>query len=302
MGKRRQFRHEEKGAPRIPAGLVAPKAQILYVPVTKAASTTVKTMLAKAEESYVEPMLDFTPYSTAFAADFVHSPRVHGLMRYRDLCLSDKLTALNSDHWWRVAVIRNPYDRIVSTWQNRVVMLGTALPSEIQTHLEFTYDSCGRLDVVASFANFVEALAEHRSVFFIDDHFRPQTRALRCPKIDFSHVVRLEQPGHLEEFRLELADRTNREIPLPHFNEGLGIRTEHVMSQRAASLLEDVYAEDFHNLGYSFERFPDNPGARIFSHEATRLSLFLLDVVADRETRRGVRYGARQFRSRLLAT
>lgn len=279
---------------------MAGRSRVLYVPVTKAASTSVKAMLADAEQTFVEPLLDFTPYSSAFPADYVHSPKVHGLLPYRDLSLKDKLMALHSDDWWRVAVIRNPYDRLVSTWQNRVLMLGSALPSEVRSCLELRLNDQGCLDVASSFELFVTTLYENRRLFFIDDHFRPQSRALRCPNIEFTHVVRLEQPGHLDEFRNELSLRVERELRLVPYNEGLGIRTADVMTEDLARMVNDVYAEDFDNLGYRRSHFERIAPAPPFSVAATRLTLFLQDVVADRETRRGARYGLQEVRRRIL--
>lgn len=279
---------------------MASKSRVLYVPVTKAASTTVKALLAEAERTFIEPLLDFTPYSSAFAADNVHSPKVHGLLPYRELSFKDKLTALQSDEWWRVAVIRNPYDRLVSTRQNRVLMLGMALPNEIRSSLELCVDDSGCLDVAASFEWFVTTLYENRQLFFIDDHFRPQSRALRCPNIDFTHVVRLEEPCHLDEFRSELSTRVERELSLCPYNKGLGIRTWDVMTDDLARLVEDVYSEDFENLGYRRSHLQKTATAPSFSVAATRLTLFLQDVVSDRERRRGARYGAREVWDRVI--
>jgi hypothetical protein len=273
----------------------------LYVPVTKAASTSLKMLLSQVEETYVEPMLDFTPYSTAFAADYVHSPRVHGLLHYRDLSFSDKCTVLKSDDWWRIAVIRDPYERLVSTWQNRVIMLGAALPREIRVHLNFCFDRSGHLDVAKSFHRFVTTLAAERHVFFIDDHFRPQTRILRHPNIDFTHIARLEIPGHLEELVNAIRIRTNRDVELPRFNEGLGIHAEDVVTREVAEIIEQIYHDDFEALGYARRTFEPTVEPRNFSLEMSRLVTFLHDIVADRESRRGMRYGLRQIGMRLAS-
>ena len=299
VGKRRQHRHEAKGAPRLPAGLVGFASRVLYLPVTKAASTSMKTMLGEAEERFALPELPFMPMSTAYFADFVHSPEVHGLRPYRELPLKSKRMVLASPDWWRVTVVRDPYDRIVSSWQNRVVMLGAVLPAEIRSHLGFVFDGQGRIDVVASFDAFVRQLAAHRQTFFIDDHFRPQSRMIRPEMVSYTHLLRLEDPSSLDRFREDLSLRVGKTLQEASYNEGLGIRTSDVMTAPLAALVEDVYAEDFELFGYRSRTFPDQVVREPFSAEATKLALFLHDIAADREARRGARYALKELRSRV---
>ena len=285
----------------MPAGLVGLGSKVLYVAVTKAASTSMKTMLGEAESTFVPPQLPFMPVSSAYFADFVHSPNVHGLRPYREFGLKQKKTMLRSPDWWRVVVVRDPFDRLVSTWQNRVVMLGATLPAEIRRHLGFVLTQDGRIDIAASFDAFVRSLEGNRSTFFIDGHFRPQSRLVRPTAVAYTHLLQLEKPNVLEEFRVGLSERVGKEVPMVSHNEGLGIRTDDVMTSALADMVADVYEEDFRNFGYEPRSFAASAGREPFGVEATRLTLFLHDIAADRETRRGARYAVRELRSRVVS-
>lgn len=300
MTRQRQLRHEAKGVPRIPGGLIAENSRILYVPVTKVASTTVKRLLAQVEGTYLEPNFSFTPQSSAFAAEYVHSPQVHGLTKYRDLSLQQKQTVLTSDDWWRVAIVRDPYDRVVSTWQNRILMFGASLPAQIRKRLQFTFDAENRIDLTATFDNFAHALSDHQRTFFTDDHFRSQSKALRFPQIDFTHFIRLESKSQLTDLCRGINERAGTQHEVVPSNEGLGIQPAQVMTSEIAEIIEDVYADDFANLGYRRRDFPARVPPKSLSTEATRLALCLHDVVADRHSRRGVRYGFSQIRQSFI--
>ena len=302
MVARKQFRHEANGAPRLPTGLVGFHSRVLYVSVTKAASTSMKTMLGEAESRFNPPTLPFTPLSSGYFADFIHSPAVHGLRPYRDLSFRQKKITLNSQDWWRVAVVRDPYDRLVSTWQNRVVMLGSGLPAEIRRHLQFSFDNSGCIDISSSFEAFVRSVAANRKSFFIDDHFRPQAAAVKPSMISYTHLLRLGSSDSLDEFRVALSKRVGKEIPLISHNEGLGLRTEDLVTQSLATVIEDIYAQDFSLFNYPARSFPAIATREPFTVEATRLALYLHDVVADREARRGARYALRELRARVTGT
>jgi hypothetical protein len=261
-----------------------------------------KAMLGEAESRFSPPKLPFAPLSSAYSADFIHSPAVHGLHPYRNLSFRQKKVTLTSQDWWRVAVVRDPYDRLVSTWQNRVVMLGSGLPTEIRQHLEFSFDDSGCIDIASSFEAFFRSVAANRKSIFIDEHFRPQATSVKPSMISYTHILRLGASDSLEDFRVALSHRVGKEIPLISHNEGLGLRTEDLVTEPLAAIIEDIYAQDFSLFGYPTRSFPAAASREPFTLEATRLALYLHDVVADREARRGARYALRELRARVTGT
>jgi len=115
----------------------------------------------------------------------------------------------------------------------------------------------GRLDLAASFARFAEALAQHPRAFMVDRHFLPQSDIVRIDVVDYNHIFRVDQPGTIQRIAEVLHQRTNREVSVPHLNEGLGIRVARVCDQHSADQLMSVYSMDYKAFGFERRTFAE---------------------------------------------
>lgn len=307
----------------IPAALVAPKLKILYLPTTKAACTALKFLLAEAEGSLNTKAIETLTTAAVTRAHTIHNPIVSGLKLFRELEPDEQQHILQADDWWRVGAIRNPYARMYSSWENRVLM--RAPSSEIGTYESFEdvlVDDC--IDLGATFALFMDKISEEPFLVNQDDHFRSQADALRPGVIGLTHVLQVEKDGELADFAGALGKRANKPLQLKRLNEGLRVHYTDVVSARAAMLIEQWWQSDFADSTYPIQKFPENLDSVVLTSRETKMVRYIREVstrlgvvatelqtkVSELEQqvheqwlvareRQGARYGAREIIRRL---
>ena len=163
--------------------------RLAYVPVPKAASTTILRALFELTGLASEDLVRSRKLEVTRALT-VHDgslwPSAH---RLRDREPAELEWILRSDDWFRFTVVREPARRIWSAWVSKVLvrnprfvlMLGEdlfpALPSSAQ-------------EVVESFRRFVAALPDRPA--WSDSHWSAQADLLGVTDITYSHIGRVE--------------------------------------------------------------------------------------------------------------
>lgn len=285
---------------RIPGAVVAESIKVLYVPAPKAACSSLKRLISEAAGTYDESALlrITTPNITPEQA--VHQLEVNGFTYFRNLHDDEQHEILSSDEWWRVSAVRNPYARLYSAFENNLLLFaGTLREGFSEIYSEVMVGE--RLDLTATFANFVRRMAADPEIHFRDDHFRPQVWQVSPDAVRYTHWFKVEQPGAMDDFALGLSERSGRHVRPRRLNEGLGLKYPDVMSAETARLIEGVYWPDFEGLGYEHETFPDEIAHVLLSENETRMLRLIqrmwlrqwqMSVAA--KTMRGFRYGTRQ--------
>lgn len=144
--------------------------------------------------------------------------------------------------WMSFVMVRNPFDRFVSLWNER-----------IRGRERGTWHK--KLPAGLSAEEFAEWLSEHGDDE-IDHHARSQTSLIAIDgRLIPTHVMRFEQMGRSwKRCQRAVEERTGIVIPkLPHLRPGKrrrGYREE--LSKRCRRLLERRYAQDFKLLGYEW--------------------------------------------------
>jgi hypothetical protein len=232
--------------------VISPRCRLLYVATPKVACTGIKWWMAMLE-GRSEAVAAFPDSLESSPELVVHdalprvAPDLTGLG-------PEALTGPLTDHrWLRFAVVRNPFRRIFSAWQSKL-LLQEPLQSEPYADLPFYARAISSAeDVREAFEGFLAHLAEHEAPStFADPHWTPQVALLRPDLIHYDLIGRIEAPTDLETL---LKARLGPGVPSPFaerpINESLIPWSPDLLTARAVRLILELYAEDFAAFGYS---------------------------------------------------
>lgn len=286
--------------------LVAPTLKVLYLPTPKAACTTMKLLLAQAAGTHRPEMADRLAIMHVSRAQTIHHPAVHGLTRFGDLPSRDQRDILESDDWLRITSLRDPIARAYSAWENRIFMRAHRRTREILA-LAHDVSTDGRLDVAGSFAQFAIALAANESVFMADHHFWPQSRVVQPDHVQFTSLLRVDQPGEIDAFARLLSERSGTDLTPQRLNEGLGVKVDRVCNRVTADHLMAVYRADFEQFGFAMRERPSSVEPLTLTDNEMRLVMAYrnvlergISVARESQRRTGARYGVSQMRRGLV--
>ncbi len=168
-------------------------------------------------------------------------------------CLSlDSLrTALEAADYFRFALVRNPYRRIFSAWQSKLLLRE---PLQSSPYREFDFIAlpiASKSDIRRAFESFLQHLHQFEAPNFWDVHWTPQFQLLRPDLIPYSLVAKLEDVADLDR---RLAAHLGRQYISPfaekHSNESLIPFLPEFVSEVAANLIQQLYATDFVTFDY----------------------------------------------------
>ena len=224
--------------------------KLLYVATPKVACTSLKWWFA-ALEGYAQELrssngsLETDPDLVIHDTFHKVAPEVTGLQ-------PDALAeALASEDYFRFAVVRNPYRRIFSAWQSKILLREPLQIGAYQGH-DFIHHPIHHMDdITVAFEKFLEYLAVNESPVFWDVHWTPQIELLRPDLIDYSIVAKIEDTSPLS---LALLTRLGPGIQDPfeskRSNESLIPYLPELVSMRSSQLIRSIYARDFEAFGY----------------------------------------------------
>ena len=200
------------------------KLKVLYYPVPKVAGTSIRHALFEADNGFA----------------------------YRDMLLGGKKIELNHIYGAKttpfvpakpaagvakIAVVRDPLERLVSVYRNRVLYYNQTKSSELT---KFKVDP--GLPPKPDIETFVMNLHEYRKVPGIAHHTNPHVHFLGKDLDYFDRVFRFEQ---LAEFEAWLSARAKKPVRLPKLRtEGPEIPPS-VLSARATKRVYKLYAHDY---------------------------------------------------------
>ena len=261
------------------------KHKILYVATPKVACTTLKWWFAVLE-GYAKDLRNISDSGESDPDLVVHdshrvAPNVTGL------AMVDLSDVLVSDSYFRFAVVRNPYKRIFSAWQSKL-LLQEPLQSGPYIKSDFYhYPIKSKIDIAMAFEGFLEHLAENEAPSYWDHHWAPQADLLRPDLIAYSQLVRIEESETLSQ---ALVDWLGAYIPNPFHgrrsNESLIPYLSEFVTERSANLIRTLYAQDFDTFGY--DKHPPK-SKEIFTSEQFDIAIKAIKFVRGRHQRIGER-------------
>lgn len=282
--------------------LVAPRIKVLFMPTTKVACSSIKMMLAEANGSYNHEIIRYLQTPNISEAQTIHNVEVSGLDLFRYKPAAEQDVMWESPDWWRVGALRSPYARLYSSFENRILMQAPSVLTQDAWDLVQDVRVDGLIDIAATFRKFVRAMQAHPNLFFVDDHFTPQFGAVRDDHVRYTHFFRVDKPGEMDNFARQLSERSGKQIVAKRLNEGLGIKYHQVMDAETATLIEEIFADDFNRYGFERESFPSVPPELVASPRETRAIEYARDMTVRLKqlsrlarARRGWKYGGAQI-------
>ena len=227
------------------------KYKLFYVATPKVACTSLKWWFADLENvsKVIRDSIESTETSPELVIHdtfFKVAPNVTGLLP------DALLEPLNSDDYFRFAVVRNPYKRIFSAWQSKLLLRE---PLQVRPYL-----GCGfykqpiekASDIASAFEGFLEHLLANEASSYWDIHWTPQVDLLRPDLINYTKLVKIEDAKALSHsLAMHLGENTPDPFAVRHTNESLIPYLPELITERSSELILSLYAADFEMFGYS---------------------------------------------------
>lgn len=224
--------------------------KLLYVATPKVACTSLKWWFA-ALEGHTQVLRDTADSAETDPDMVIHDTFYKVAPNVTHLTPEALLEVLTSDSYFRFAVVRNPYKRIFSAWQQKLLLRE---PLQIAPYLQsdfFHRPVENAADIAAAFQGFLEHLATNEAPSYWDVHWTPQAALLRPDLINYSKLVKIENAKELSQ---SLAEWLGAYVPNPfasrRTNESLIPYLPEFVTERSSELIRSLYAEDFETFGY----------------------------------------------------
>lgn len=258
--------------------------KLLYVATPKVACTSLKWWFADLE-GYTQALRKIADSAETDPDLVIHdsfhkvAPRVAGL--YPEALVEP----LCSDAYFRFAVVRNPYKRLFSAWQSKLLLRE---PLQVTPYLDCDFynhplERAG--DVAAAFESFLEHLEKSEAPNYWDVHWTPQATLLRPDLIRYSKLVQIENTKELSgslaswlgsQFVDPFACRRANESLIPYLPE--------FITERSSELIRKLHAADFDRFGY--DRQPPAVGYT-FTKDQFELAVRAILMIRGRHLRFG---------------
>lgn len=258
--------------------------KLFYVATPKVACTSLKWWFAELE-GYAQALRENNTSAETDPELIIHdtfhkvAPNVTGLSPEK------LLEPLTSKAYFRFAVVRNPYKRIFSAWQSKLLLREPlqVAPYMNSTFLNLTLENPS--DLAKAFEGFLEHLAANEARAYWDVHWTPQASLLRPDLIEYSKLVKIENAKELSSALAEwIGPKFVNPFATRSANESLIPYLSGLVTTRSAELIQSLYAEDFETFDYS-EQPPDTKEA--FSADQFKLAIKAIEIIRGRHQRLG---------------
>lgn len=238
--------------------IVLEDKNVLYVPTPKAGCTTFLWWLAeieglKKESFYKSPIEQVSPALT-----------IHDMEMWPERCRllgraeSEIRHILTSEEWERLAIVRNPAERLFSAWQSKLLVREPQFYRKFSGASWFPNEPTCADDILESFHAFVYALSQDGKSAPKDAHWASQVGLLAIDVIPYTKIGRVEEFSEVIGW---MAYRTGIATTgdcvgagrLPRANESV-LRYTDAIYDGIESVVEGIYQHDFEYLGYPWPR------------------------------------------------
>jgi len=139
---------------------------------------------------------------------------------------------------FKFAFVRNPWDRLVSAWRNKIFRKNTlGLDPELHEHL-------------SRFNSFIEYISENHHLYLNNVHFKQQVNLIDLEHVDF--IGRFE---HFERDIHVIMDTLGLQVKqIPWRNKSKDRRPfQEFYTDRTRDIVSRMYREDIEKLSYQFD-------------------------------------------------
>jgi hypothetical protein len=255
--------------------IVAERARTLYIRVPKAACTTMLWGILELEGHDPSIMKRSRNALLSTPDTVVHDMDLYPVPALDHVGPALRQDALTNPAWLRLALVRNPYARLYSAWESKILLrppgnrrFGGA-PELVET--------AQGVDVGASFRSFVTTLSENSERWLADGHFRRQADLIPTSVIS---DIELAPTSSIPDLFRRLSDRAGVTVAPRRSNKGLGIDGTAFLDTETVERIAALYKPDFELTGADPAAF--TPGDPVILDS---VALALLHLAAARSAR-----------------
>ncbi len=227
--------------------------RVLYTPVPKASCTALLWTLAEAGG------LDAERFAGSRGREVTRSLTIHDLSRWpREYRFGSRgpdtlEDVLAGEGWLRLTVVRNPFRRLWSAWQSKLLLAEPQFFEKFAAQPWFPGSIDSAEDIAASFKEFLVSLAEEPDLVHSDVHWAPQLELIGHPNLAYGHVGKVE---HLDATMTLLSEHvfemTGRKLPkLGEPNRTPLPFADELFDVASVEALSKLYMDDLQAFGYS---------------------------------------------------
>lgn len=207
--------------------------KIVYMPIPKAACTSVKAALAS-----VDPDCPLTNEQIQQNSSIVHS--FYQTSRFRP----HRWEQFLDGSWWRFAVVRDPLKRLLSVYTDRVIGR-----QELRNSPRLRKRSDLLVDPDPDF--FFENLMEYiRNSSVVKHHALPSNLFIGPKPIAFDRIYKTDELNVLAD---DLSERLGQSIAIPRFNTSQTSLSVSDLSPKAVSVIRERLEPEYEHLSEFFE-------------------------------------------------
>lgn len=251
--------------------------RLLYVPVPKAACTSLRWLLADLAGIPAESFEDTTRFRITRGQTIQNIHKWPSRYVIRDGDPGRLEEAARAEGWFLFSVVRDPARRLWSAWQSKLLLRQPGFVGAFGEEPWFPGVPSSPEEVIEGYERFVAALGtqdEDRRPS--DPHWRPQAELLGDATPALDHVGRTEAMGETLELLGEHVARFGAELP-PMRRENLTPLPypEGLLSDETLRIVREYYADDYRAFGYA------EPNAATASEERAREWKERTDILLD---------------------
>ncbi len=233
------------------ASYVSVRHRYVYFETPKVACTTMKHFIHGVEDC---PELQFRPTVESRLSMLIHIRDGFGMPSFAELGPETLSEASTGDSYFRFCFVRNPYERLLSAWYDKV-WLGepgyVSLRRDLLSQIPQSADQDARK--IEHFRAFVHHVAEKWDPLTVDHHWCPQVNLLYPDVLKYSMVGRLETfQRDFDSFTGWLRSRGyDGPTTLRRGNESMGlVRREKYFDETTAALATRMFTDDLSVFEY----------------------------------------------------
>lgn len=237
---------------------VSVEKRYLYFEVPKAACTQMKHLLRILEAGpSAGSLIHRAPLSRRDM--YIHSRGNVPLPSLVDLDTRTQMEVLESPDFLRMVIVRNPYQRLVSAWRNRVLLCEPG-DQEVYLHVKGGLPDVHNKSVV-TFEEFVEYVGAACDLRTCNCHWRRQVDHVFYPALTFNHTVKLERFGDgLQRFYAHLGLESPRAPERRNASFAVGTAS---YTQQLADTVYRLYRRDFEVFRYGRDSWPAGEDGKV---------------------------------------
>ena len=259
-----ELEHDRPGSHVGKRAIVLENVRIFYVPVPKAGCTSLLWSLADLAG------LPESAFADSEGREVTRSLAIHDLkrwpksFRFGERPPEERRRILEEGDWFRFTVARDPFRRLWSAWQSKILLAEPQFTTRYSSYPWFPRNLRSADDVLAAWRDFLDALQQNPDLLRADVHWAPQVDVLDYSNVSYDHVGQVEKLGEtLDRVREYLRDKENADLPQPpRTNLSTLPYADELFTEDAVRFLSEMYSDDMSAFGYEPPR-GDGPGGTV---------------------------------------